>query len=107
MNKVLMISLAILTLASMITVQVFAQTGDIDAASVTVNQPFNIATITNGIIVIITAVPAILGTWLAVKARLTSIRHLLDAVDDALYDDKVTDEEYKKIHDSFAKLIRG
>lgn len=86
----------------------FAQpTSNIEGASVVVNPSLDIATITNAFIAIVTAIPSVAVTWALVRNKLKSIRELFDVVDDALYDDKVTEEEYRAIHEKLAKLVKS
>jgi hypothetical protein len=40
------------------------------------------------------------------KKKIRSIRQLIDNVDDALYDDKVNDEEFQKIFESAKAVIQ-
>jgi len=40
-----------------------------------------------------------------VKGKFSQSREFLTQIDDALYDDKVTDEEFRKIFDSGKKLV--
>lgn len=40
------------------------------------------------------------------KERLSQARDLLDNIDDAIYDDKVTEVEFQKIFDSARRIIQ-
>ncbi len=47
---------------------------------------------------IITVAAVLLGVkWQLAKKKLTEVRQLIDVVDDALQDDKVTEEEFRNI----------
>lgn len=43
--------------------------------------------------------------WGIAKQRLSSFRKLVDSVDDAVADDKVTESEFQKIWNNFRKVI--
>ena len=45
------------------------------------------------------------ATYLVVKARIRQFRQLVDIVDDALVDDKVSEAEFRAIFDAFKRLI--
>ena len=48
------------------------------------------------------------GTYyLIAKKKIGEFRKLVDAVDDAVYDDKVTEEEFRKMYQSAKALING
>jgi hypothetical protein len=44
--------------------------------------------------------------WAEVKLKLVEINEFLTTVNDALYDDKVTEDEFRNVFDKFKKLIR-
>ncbi|MCK5612419.1 hypothetical protein KAR91_61675 [Candidatus Pacearchaeota archaeon] len=47
-----------------------------------------------------------IGTSYAVfKAKLHQIRTFLDTVDDAVYDDDITEEEFRRSFEAFKKLV--
>lgn len=41
------------------------------------------------------------------KRKLSQVRRLVDELDDALRDDKVTDEEFKRLWEAFMAVIKG
>jgi nitrate reductase assembly molybdenum cofactor insertion protein NarJ len=43
--------------------------------------------------------------WRLFKTKLSALREFVDLVDEALKDDKVTDEEYARLFDAFKKLF--
>jgi oligoendopeptidase F len=43
--------------------------------------------------------------WIRFKAKLTAVREFIDTLDDALKDDKVTEEEYRQLWEKFKKLV--
>ncbi len=63
---------------------------------------------------IITAVIAIAGSisvasiyWQKFKARFDLFRKTIDTVDDAIYDDHVTEQEFQAIWEGFKALVKG
>ncbi len=63
---------------------------------------------------IITAVIAIAGSisavsiyWQKFKARLDLFRKTIDTVDDAIYDNMVTEQEFQAIWKAFKALVKG
>lgn len=63
------------------------------------------AELVTAIIAILGAIGASLVVWNKFKSRLTQIRKLIDTLDDALYDNKVTEKEYQEIWESFKAII--
>lgn len=64
--------------------------------------------------VIISSVIAIVGSlgfsvayWQRFKARLSLVRNVIGLIDDALHDDKVTDEEWEGIVKAVRELLVG
>jgi hypothetical protein len=55
--------------------------------------------------VIVTAVLTFLASWSRSKRKLTDIREFVDALDDALKDSKITEEEFQAIWEHFKKLV--
>ena len=56
---------------------------------------------------IVTAAVTLLASWrywTRLKTKLTAIREFIDTLDDALKDDKVTEEEYRQLWEKFKKL---
>jgi hypothetical protein len=58
------------------------------------------------LIILGVVVPIVSGltAWKAFKAKLNMIRKLIDTVDDAIYDDKVTENEFRVIWNNFTEL---
>ena len=46
-----------------------------------------------------------LAAWLYLRKNVHKVRVLVDTVDDALYDDKVTEAEYRDIWEQFKRLL--
>lgn len=44
--------------------------------------------------------------WQIVKSKLSEIRQLVDAVDDALYDDSVSEDEFRDIFRKFETIVK-
>lgn len=44
--------------------------------------------------------------WQIVKSKLSEIRQLVDAVDDALYDDSVSEDEFRDIFRKFETVVK-
>lgn len=47
----------------------------------------------------------LIGGWAIVKKRISAIRKLIDSVDDALYDDKVDEKEFRNIWQNFQTVV--
>lgn len=47
------------------------------------------------------------GYFLIFKKKLSKLRKLIDAVDDAVYDNAITEAEFKKIYEHAKELIKG
>ena len=63
---------------------------------------FDPTTIAHILTVLIVAISVLSGLgWGFAKSKITQIRKLADAVDDALYDDKISEQEFRMI---FARL---
>ena len=61
---------------------------------------------------VITAIIAVVGgitasavAWAKFKTKFSEIRKFIDTLDDALYDNKVTEKEYQEIWESFKAII--
>lgn len=55
---------------------------------------------------VITIAAVLLGIrWQLAKVRLSEIRKLIDAVDDALYDDSISEEEFREIFQRLRSVI--
>lgn len=52
-------------------------------------------------------VPAALAGYVVFKYRLHQARKLVDALDDAVYDDKVTEDEFLRIYEAIREFIYG
>lgn len=63
------------------------------------------AELVTAILAIVGAIGASLVVWNKFKSRLSQIRKLIDTLDDALYDNKVTEKEYREIWESFKAII--
>jgi hypothetical protein len=53
----------------------------------------------------LTAVATFFFAWGIFKRKLRTIREAIDTLDDALYDDKITEDEYRAIWEKFKKII--
>ena len=47
-----------------------------------------------------------LKNWINVKTKISQIRILIDSLDDALHDDKVSSEEFTEIFSNFKETIK-
>jgi hypothetical protein len=57
---------------------------------------------------VITVASVMLGIrWQLAKKKLTEIRQLIDTVDDALNDDKVSEEEFRKIFQNLTAVVKS
>ena len=61
---------------------------------------------------VITAIIAVVGgitasavAWAKFKTKFSEIRKFIDTLDDALYDNKVTENEYRELWESFKAVI--
>ena len=55
---------------------------------------------------IVTAAALLLGArWQLAKNKLNRVRKLLDDVDDAVRDDRITEDEFRKIWSSFVAVV--
>ena len=52
-------------------------------------------------------IPGAIAVYLVFKYRLKQVRVAVDAVDDAVEDDKVTEVEFRKIWDALKAIIYG
>lgn len=50
---------------------------------------------------------AVAAMYIYMKQRLHALRKLIDLLDDALYDDTVTEDEFRRIWEQFKALLRG
>jgi len=58
--------------------------------------------------VVVTFAVVLLASWRywgRFKAKLKAIREFIDELDDALYDDKISEEEYRKLWEKFKKIV--
>jgi len=62
---------------------------------------------------IVSAIIAIVGSiagatiyWQRFKTKLSQVRQLIEVVDDALYDNKVTEKEYQAIWEAVKRLLK-
>jgi len=57
----------------------------------------------------VVTVPAFLlgNRWQQAKTQLSEIRQLVDAVDDALYDDEVSEDEFRTIFQRLMDLVQS
>ena len=55
--------------------------------------------------IIIAAGGSSLATYIVFKHKLRAFRELIDELDDALYDNKVTEEEFRRLWEKFKALI--
>ena len=68
---------------------------------------FDPTTIAHILTVSIVAISLIAGLqWGFAKSKITQIRKLADAVDDALYDDKISEQEFRMIFARLRTLIK-
>lgn len=63
------------------------------------------AELVTAIIAIVGAIGASLAVWNKFKSKLNQIRKFVDTLDDALYDNKVTEKEYQEIWESFKSIV--
>lgn len=49
---------------------------------------------------------ASIAFWQKLKDKIHALRNFLTTIDDAIYDDVVTEEEFRKIWESAKKIIR-
>jgi uncharacterized ion transporter superfamily protein YfcC len=56
---------------------------------------------------VITAVATFFLTWGVFKRKLHTIREAIDTLDDALYDNKITEDEFRAIWEKSKKIVRG
>ncbi|MEM4321094.1 MAG: hypothetical protein QW475_04565 [Candidatus Nitrosocaldus sp.] len=56
-------------------------------------------------LIISTAVAASFVYYIRFKRKLKAFREFIDLLDDALYDDRITEEEYRALWDKFKRLI--
>jgi hypothetical protein len=68
----------------------------------------DIQTIHIAVTAVVMAAAVLLGNrWQHAKSRLTEIRQLVDTVDDALYDDRVSEEEFREIFQRLMHFIES
>lgn len=63
------------------------------------------AELVTAVIAIVSAIGVSLVVWNKFKYKLGEIRKFIDTLDDALYDNKVTEKEYQEIWESFKTII--
>jgi len=63
------------------------------------------AELVTAIIAVASAIAVSLAAWNRFKGKLSQIRKLVDDLDDALYDDKLSEEEYRKIWEYFTEVV--
>ena len=67
---------------------------------------FDYGTLQMIVTAIVTAAAVLLGMrWQLAKNKLNQVRKLLDDVDDAVKDDKITEDEFRKIWTGFAAVV--
>jgi hypothetical protein len=58
---------------------------------------------------VITAIISILATfftqYILFKRKLRAVREFIDKLDDALYDDRITEDEYKELWEKFKAIL--
>jgi oligoendopeptidase F len=59
------------------------------------------------IVAIVTSLSSGLLAWNKFKSKLHDVRQFIDTLDDALYDDKVTEQEYRAIWELFQKIVNN
>ena len=67
---------------------------DLDTISIIVSAAVTIAAVLLGI------------RWQLAKNKLSEIRKLIDAVDDAIYDDSVNEEEFREIFQRLMTVVK-
>lgn len=68
---------------------------------------YNITTLQAIAAAVLTIAATLLGArWQRAKNKLSEIRQLVDSVDDAVYDDKVTEEEFRTIYQRLTTVVR-
>ena len=63
------------------------------------------AELITAIIAIVSAIGVSLVAWNSFKEKLSQIRKFVDTLDDALYDNEVTEKEYQQIWENFVSVI--
>lgn len=56
-------------------------------------------------LIISTVAAAAFVYYIRFKRKLKAFREFIDLLDDALYDDRITEEEYRALWDKFKRLI--
>lgn len=68
----------------------------------------DIQTLHIAVTAVVTVSAFLLGNrWQQAKNRLSEIRQLVDAVDDALYDDEVSEDEFRAIFQRLMDLVQS
>jgi hypothetical protein len=68
----------------------------------------DIQTLHIAVTVVVTASAFLLGNrWQQAKTQLSEIRQLVDTVDDALYDDEVSEDEFRVIFQRLMDLVQS
>jgi hypothetical protein len=68
----------------------------------------DIQTLHIAVTAVVTVSAFLLGNrWQQAKNRLSDIRQLVDAVDDALYDDEVSEDEFRAIFQRLTDLVQS
>lgn len=63
------------------------------------------AVIISAVIAVVASVASTVIYWQRFKSKLSLVRRLIDSIDDAVKDDKVTDEEFERIWDTARQII--
>jgi hypothetical protein len=63
------------------------------------------AELITAIIAVVSAIGVSLAAWKTFKEKLSQIRKFVDTLDDALYDNEVTEKEYQQIWEKFVSVI--
>ena len=64
------------------------------------------AELVTAIIAVLSAIGITFAVWNKFKSKVTEIRKFIDILDDALYDNKVSEKEYQEIWESFKAIIQ-
>jgi hypothetical protein len=68
----------------------------------------DIQTLHIAVTAVVTAAAVLLGNrWQQARSRLTEIRQLVDAVDDALHDDRLSEEEFQEIFQRLMNIVES
>ena len=65
----------------------------------------NLSTIAIALVPVVSGLLIAVKKWFNVSAKVKQLKKLVDSFDEALEDDKLTKEEYKKIFANYKKLL--